>query len=548
MPFHNNRLRELPLFDAPEDKPRRNAPQDIPRAGKGRQTEHIKGFVKQEETSDKKRKRDETLKFQSRHDQSAVDAALGAGMDHIHHDAPFSGFNFTSANAHLRNDHYHVAGGQAASLERLYGYPNDSTFNSLDNDDVFVDHKMPNSSSITRSFSGDTLVAGSHIFGPYVSDSYVPNQYVPGPYAVGESAYSGIVDDGQGDIKLDGAHDSYTVSATPAEESDFAASDSEEERPCKTPKINKDGAPRKPRQPRPKLLKWNDDDWKNVCLGIVWACGETGVQIPFDQAAQVVGQKCTAGALQQALLKLRGKQIADGHQIPNLKMAWTRKNRPVSADAKAVSSQESEANRPRKKPTRTECTQSYIVTLPRAYQYRHRQGIAYPYKWKRPSRKASSGTSRGSADIKPEGSVNDSSSSGGFVNDYSQILDDHSAFAYPQPEMSQLSQPSQHSLLSSLFHAGNVARGSAKLTPNPAGGVQGVSTVYDFASQGSDYLPATPIANRHFYESPPVTPFGTNTAYFQGMDMGGDELAGLLAADGFNETGLADAADTFFAT
>jgi hypothetical protein len=97
--------------------------------------------------------------------------------------------------------------------------------------------------------------------------------------------------------------------------------------PPRTPKINKDGAPRKPRQPRPKLLKWNDNDWKNVVLGIIWACGETGVQIPFDQAAQVVGENCTAGAMQQAILKLRQKQIDAGYQIPSLRMAWTRKNR-----------------------------------------------------------------------------------------------------------------------------------------------------------------------------------------------------------------------------
>jgi hypothetical protein len=101
----------------------------------------------------------------------------------------------------------------------------------------------------------------------------------------------------------------------------------EDRQSSKTTKINKDGAPRKPRQPRPKLLKWSDTDWKNVVLGITWACGETGVQIPFDQAAQIVGENCTAGALQQAILKLRGKQIAEGYQIPSLKMAWTRKNR-----------------------------------------------------------------------------------------------------------------------------------------------------------------------------------------------------------------------------
>jgi hypothetical protein len=127
--------------------------------------------------------------------------------------------------------------------------------------------------------------------------------------------------------------DRVFVSNTPTYDSDYAESDRDDRRPSKIPKINKDGAPRKPRQPRPKLLKWSDNDWKNVVLGIVWACGETGVQIPFDQAAQVVGKSCTAGALQQAILKLRGKQIDEGYNIPSLRMAWTRKTKHAASSS-----------------------------------------------------------------------------------------------------------------------------------------------------------------------------------------------------------------------
>ncbi|KAF2823725.1 hypothetical protein CC86DRAFT_468755 [Ophiobolus disseminans] len=119
----------------------------------------------------------------------------------------------------------------------------------------------------------------------------------------------------------------HTVSYTPESESEGDSSGYEERRPSKVLKTNKDGVPRKPRQPRAKLLKWDDNDWKNVALGLVWACGENGIQIPFDQASQVVSESCTAGALQQALLKLRCKQIAEGHQVPQLRMAWTRKNK-----------------------------------------------------------------------------------------------------------------------------------------------------------------------------------------------------------------------------
>jgi hypothetical protein len=131
---------------------------------------------------------------------------------------------------------------------------------------------------------------------------------------------------------------SYTPSFSSEDgESDFGSRRSSRV-PSRTPKINKDGAPRKPRQPRPKLLKWSDNDWKNVVLGIIWACGETGVQIPFDQAAQVVGDNCTAGAMQQAILKLRQKQIDAGYQIPSLRMAWTRKNRNSSSSLSSANS------------------------------------------------------------------------------------------------------------------------------------------------------------------------------------------------------------------
>jgi hypothetical protein len=145
-------------------------------------------------------------------------------------------------------------------------------------------------------------------------------------------------------VKIEGSDDgspnsvsySHTFSSEDGE-SDYGARRSSRVH-SRAPKINKDGAPRKPRQPRPKLLKWTDNDWKNVVLGIIWACGETGVTIPFDQAAQVVGENCTAGAMQQAILKLRQKQIDQGYDIPSLKMAWTRKNRNRNQDLSSRSS------------------------------------------------------------------------------------------------------------------------------------------------------------------------------------------------------------------
>lgn len=179
-------------------------------------------------------------------------------------------------------------------------------------------------------------------------------------------------------IKTEENEEDAEVSFTPFGEDESDESDYEDRRPAKVPKLNKDGVPRKPRQPRPKLLKWQDDDWKRVCLGIVWACGDNGIQIPFEQASQVVSESCTAGALQQALLKLRAKQIAEGHQIPALKMAWTRKGRnpaPPKTDANTNTSQ----GTLRKKPTRATSGQTRIVRLRRPYREADRLHLTHPY-------------------------------------------------------------------------------------------------------------------------------------------------------------------------
>ncbi|KAH9860031.1 hypothetical protein IAQ61_011815 [Plenodomus lingam] len=201
---------------------------------------------------------------------------------------------------------------------------------------------------------------------------------------MGVQASSGFVEESE--IKSEGEdarfdYVSYTPSYTGEyEEEDDHSEESDEgsfesSRAKTIPKTNKDGARRKPRQPRAKLLKWGDNDWKNVVLGIIWACGETGVQIPFDQAAQIVGESCTAGALQQAVLKLRQKQVAEGNWIPSLRMAWTRKSRnsdPSLFDANdAKVSKEvikSKTMLPKKKATRFVGNQTLLITLKYAYR------------------------------------------------------------------------------------------------------------------------------------------------------------------------------------
>lgn len=96
--------------------------------------------------------------------------------------------------------------------------------------------------------------------------------------------------------------------------------------------INKSGQPRKQRAPRPKLIKWTENDWKQAVLAIVHACGESGIAIPFDKAAKVVNESCSGGAFQQAILKLRSKLIDEGRDVPTLRMCWTKKNNMQASD------------------------------------------------------------------------------------------------------------------------------------------------------------------------------------------------------------------------
>jgi hypothetical protein len=153
----------------------------------------------------------------------------------------------------------------------------------------------------------------------------------------------------------------------------------------KTPKTRKDGTSRKPRQPRPKLLKWNDNDWKQLVLGIVWACGEAGISIPFAQAAQVVHDGCTAGALQQAILKLRVKQNAAGEQVPPLRMAWTRNktgNATNNGDQTSTPPKgPTRAMIARRKPTRHQQNQTLMFTFKRAYAEEDRALLPFPYRY-----------------------------------------------------------------------------------------------------------------------------------------------------------------------
>ncbi|KAF2715226.1 hypothetical protein K504DRAFT_22461 [Pleomassaria siparia CBS 279.74] len=173
------------------------------------------------------------------------------------------------------------------------------------------------------------------------------------------------------DVFHNSGHTSPTMSGIPAfikKETHYNGSDSESEdgeyqdvSATPTLKTRKNGTPRKARKARKKLLKWDDYDWKKGMLAIVWACGEAGLDIPFRQAAQQVDDGCTAGAFQQAILKLREKMNADGAQMPVLKMAWTRNK--VSSSTNTEQSTFKRNTLPRRKPTSMAGTQVNMVRL-----------------------------------------------------------------------------------------------------------------------------------------------------------------------------------------
>lgn len=135
--------------------------------------------------------------------------------------------------------------------------------------------------------------------------------------------------------------------------------DETSQQPDKKRKINKNGRVRKIREPRGHLRRWDESDVSRALMGIVWACGENGVVIPFAQAAKLVDQDCTSGALQQAILKMHDKMNADGAQLPKMKMNWPKK---PSVGGKAIIRDNGKV--PRKKPTLTQATQCNIVSLP----------------------------------------------------------------------------------------------------------------------------------------------------------------------------------------
>lgn len=154
-------------------------------------------------------------------------------------------------------------------------------------------------------------------------------------------------------------------------------SDSEYEEPTKRRKVNKNGELRKVRKPRAFLRQWDEHDVTRALMGIVWAAGENEIRLPFDQAAQLVGETCTASALQQAILKIHSRLNDEGAQIPKIKMSWPSK----AANPTFPNVGDRDPNKPdrrRRIETSRKTTQSFVVTLRCAYLPPARNTVAGP--------------------------------------------------------------------------------------------------------------------------------------------------------------------------
>ena len=64
------------------------------------------------------------------------------------------------------------------------------------------------------------------------------------------------------------------------------------------------------------LVRWNDELDKQVLLCIQWACAHSGIKIPWEKVAKMMGDKFSEGAIIQHLAKLRLKMEELGIGVP----------------------------------------------------------------------------------------------------------------------------------------------------------------------------------------------------------------------------------------
>ncbi|KAJ5151270.1 uncharacterized protein N7482_010522 [Penicillium canariense] len=87
-----------------------------------------------------------------------------------------------------------------------------------------------------------------------------------------------------------------------------------EQPPDKPARSGKDS--RKPRKEKRQLVRWDGDLDTLLLLTVQSACNLTGVKIPWEKVAELMGEKFTEGAIVQHLSKLRLRREAANQRVP----------------------------------------------------------------------------------------------------------------------------------------------------------------------------------------------------------------------------------------
>lgn len=92
-------------------------------------------------------------------------------------------------------------------------------------------------------------------------------------------------------------------------------------------KIKKNGQPYKARLTGRKLCLWEKDDLEKAVIGLIIAANKVDANLDYELAASFIG--VTAGAFQQAIVKIHKKLTGQGMDLPKIHMKWKPRDRSL---------------------------------------------------------------------------------------------------------------------------------------------------------------------------------------------------------------------------
>ncbi|KAG9202641.1 hypothetical protein G6514_004133 [Epicoccum nigrum] len=92
-------------------------------------------------------------------------------------------------------------------------------------------------------------------------------------------------------------------------------------------KIKKNGQPYKARLIGRKLCLWEKDDLEKAVIGLIIAANKVDANLDYELAASFIG--VTAGAFQQAIVKIHKKLTGQGMDLPKIHMKWKPRDRSL---------------------------------------------------------------------------------------------------------------------------------------------------------------------------------------------------------------------------